>query len=97
MRALFYTVVARLRDFLRPAAGDADFDQELEAHLAMAEEDKVRRGMSPERGAPGGAAGPGWSGAAARSGPCGAGPAVARNVLAGRQARSAHAAPIRGG
>ncbi len=49
MRALFYTVVARIRDFLRPAAGDADFDQELELHLAMAEEDKVRRGLSPEQ------------------------------------------------
>ena len=49
MRALFYTVVARIRDFLRPAAGDADFDQELELHLAMAEEDKRRRGMSPEQ------------------------------------------------
>ncbi len=48
MRALFHTVVARIRDFLRPAASDADFDQELELHLAMAEEDKVRRGMSPE-------------------------------------------------
>ena len=34
---------------LRPAAGDADFDQELELHLAMAEEDKVRRGLSPEQ------------------------------------------------
>jgi predicted permease len=49
MRALFHTIVARLRDFLRPAAGDADFDQELELHLAMAEEDKVRRGLSPEQ------------------------------------------------
>ena len=49
MRALFYTVVARIRDFVRPAASDADFDQELELHLAMAEEDKVRRGMSPEQ------------------------------------------------
>ena len=49
MRALFYTVVARIRGFLRPAAGDADFDQELELHLAMAEEDKLRRGMSPEQ------------------------------------------------
>ena len=49
MRALFYTVVARIRDFLRPGASDADFDQELELHLAMAEEDKVRRGMSPEQ------------------------------------------------
>ena len=49
MRALFYAVVARIRDFLRPAASEADFEQELEAHLAMAEEDKVRRGMSPEQ------------------------------------------------
>ena len=49
MRALFYTIVARIRDFLRPAASDADFDQELELHLAMAEEDKVRRGLSPEQ------------------------------------------------
>ena len=49
MRALFYTAVARIRDFLRPAAGDADFDQELELHLAMAEEDKVRGGLSPEQ------------------------------------------------
>ena len=48
MRALFHTVVARIRGFLRPATGDAEFDQELEAHLAMAEEDRVRRGMSPE-------------------------------------------------
>jgi predicted permease len=49
MRALFYTLIARIRDFLRPAASDADFDQELELHLAMAEEDKVRRGLSPEQ------------------------------------------------
>ena len=49
MRALLSTIVARIRDFLRPAASDADFDQELELHLAMAEEDKVRRGMSPEQ------------------------------------------------
>lgn len=49
MRALFYTVLARIRGFLHPAASDADFDQELELHLAMAEEDKVRRGLSPEQ------------------------------------------------
>jgi predicted permease len=47
MRALFYTLVARLRGFIRPATGDDDFDQELAAHLRMAEEEKVRRGMSP--------------------------------------------------
>jgi predicted permease len=49
MRALLYTIAARIRDFLRPAASDADFDQELKLHLAMAEEDKVRRGLSPEQ------------------------------------------------
>src|SRR5918994_1295604 len=48
MRALLYTWVARLRAFVRPAAGDADFDQEIEEHLGMAEAEKVRRGMSPE-------------------------------------------------
>ena len=48
MRTMFYTLVARLREFVRPAAGDADFDQELDMHLAMAEEEKVRRGMSPD-------------------------------------------------
>ena len=48
MRAWFYTLLSRLREFVRPAASDADFDQELETHLAMAEEEKVRRGMSPD-------------------------------------------------
>jgi hypothetical protein len=48
VRALFHTVVARIRGFLRPAGTDAEFDQELELHLAMAEEDKVRAGLSPE-------------------------------------------------
>jgi putative ABC transport system permease protein len=49
MRALFHTLVARMRDFLRPGAGEADFNEELDAHLAMAEEDKVRRGLSREQ------------------------------------------------
>ena len=49
MRTVFYTLVARLREFLRPATGDADFDQELDMHLAMSAEDKIRRGMSPEQ------------------------------------------------
>ena len=48
MRTLLYTLIARLRDYVRPAAGEADFDHELEMHLAMAEEDKVRGGMSRE-------------------------------------------------
>lgn len=49
MRALILTIVARIRDFLRPDASEADFDEELETHLAMAEEDKIRRGMSREQ------------------------------------------------
>ena len=49
MRTLFYTVVARIRDVLRPAASDADFDEELELHLALAEEDKVRHGRVRNR------------------------------------------------
>ena len=48
MAVFFYTLLARLRGFARPAAHDDEFDQELAAHLAMAEEENVRRGMSPE-------------------------------------------------
>lgn len=48
MRALFFTLIARLRDSMRPAARDADFDQEIDTHLAMAEEEFVRSGMSAE-------------------------------------------------
>ena len=48
MRAVIYTLLARLREVVHPASGDTDFDQELEAHLAMAEDDKVRRGLSRE-------------------------------------------------
>jgi predicted permease len=44
--AFFYTVVARVRGFLRPGAVDADFEQELAAHLAAAEEDAVRSGLT---------------------------------------------------
>ena len=46
MRALFYTLVARIRGFLRPDALDADFEQEMAAHLAAAEEDGIRRGLT---------------------------------------------------
>ena len=38
-------VMARIRGFLRPGDLDREFDQELAAHLAMAEEDRVRQGM----------------------------------------------------
>jgi putative ABC transport system permease protein len=48
MRTLLCRFVARLRHFVRPTAGDADFDQELESHLAMAVDDKVRGGVSAD-------------------------------------------------
>jgi len=48
MRAILYSVLARLRDFLRPGAGDADFDEELGTHLAIAEAEHRRTGMSRE-------------------------------------------------
>jgi putative ABC transport system permease protein len=48
MRALLHTIGARLRGFLRPGRLDAEFDEEMTAHLAMAEEDGVRRGLTRE-------------------------------------------------
>jgi putative ABC transport system permease protein len=48
MKELFHTIVARLRGFLRSRSLDSDFNHELEAHLAMSTEDKIRRGMTPE-------------------------------------------------
>jgi predicted permease len=46
VRALFYTLVARVRGFLRPDALDEDFEQEMAAHLAAAEEDGIRGGLT---------------------------------------------------
>ena len=46
MTAFFHLIVARVLGFLRPRAHDRELTEELEAHLAMAEEDKVRQGMS---------------------------------------------------
>jgi predicted permease len=48
MRALLHTLVARVRGFLRPGDLDADFDRELDAHLAIAQDDLVRRGLTAE-------------------------------------------------
>jgi putative ABC transport system permease protein len=48
MREFFYTALARVRDWVRPGASEADFDQEMETHLALAEEEKIRSGMSRE-------------------------------------------------
>ncbi len=46
MVAWFNVMVSRLRGFFRPSTLDREFNEELEAHLAMAEEEKVRQGMS---------------------------------------------------
>ena len=47
MLAYLRTAASRLRAFLRPEPLDQDFMEELESHLAMAEEDKIRQGMTP--------------------------------------------------
>ncbi len=41
--------VARLRAFLRGGAMDRDFAEEMAAHLEMAAEENVRKGMTPEQ------------------------------------------------
>jgi predicted permease len=46
--ALFHSLVARIWGFLRPGAVDDDFEQELSAHLAAAEDDAVRSGLTRE-------------------------------------------------
>ena len=43
MLAFFHTIAARIRGFLRPGDLASDFDQEIAAHLDMAEEDGLRR------------------------------------------------------
>jgi hypothetical protein len=48
MLAFFHTIVARVRGFLRRDDLESDFDQEMAAHLEMAEADGVRRGLSLE-------------------------------------------------
>lgn len=42
-------LIARIRAFAGLRALDRDFDQELESHLDMLAEDKIRRGMTPEQ------------------------------------------------
>lgn len=46
--SFLHMVLARIRAFLRPDPPDRDFEQELEAHLAMAEKEKILRGMTPQ-------------------------------------------------
>ena len=48
MRAFFHSIAARIRGFIRPGDRESDFDQEMAAHLAMAEADGVRRGLTVE-------------------------------------------------
>ena len=49
MPPFFHVMASRIRGFFRPGHPDRDFDQELETHLAMAEEDNIQRGMTPEQ------------------------------------------------
>jgi len=46
--AFFTMIAARIRGFLRPGDLESDFDQEMAAHLEMAEEDGLRRGLTVE-------------------------------------------------
>ena len=48
MFALLNKIAARIRGFLRPGNLESDFDQEMAAHLEMAEEDGLRRGLTIE-------------------------------------------------
>src|SRR5512134_2829306 len=41
-------IAARIRGFLRRGDIEADFDQEMAAHLELAEEDGLRRGLTAE-------------------------------------------------
>ncbi len=46
MLPLLRLIAARIRGFLRPGHLESDFDQEMAAHLQMAEEDGRRRGLT---------------------------------------------------
>ena len=48
MFAFLNSFAARIRGFLRPGNLESDFDQEIAAHLEMAEEDGLRRGLTVE-------------------------------------------------
>lgn len=48
MASFLRVMMARIRDHFRRDHLDREFEEELAAHLAMAEEDKVRRGMTRE-------------------------------------------------
>jgi len=46
--AFLNTIASRIRGFLRPGDLESDFEQEIAAHLAMAEEDGRRRGLAAD-------------------------------------------------
>lgn len=46
MLAFFHAIAARIRGFFHPGNLESDFDQEMAAHLQMAEEDGLRRGLT---------------------------------------------------
>lgn len=48
MLAFFHMIAARIRGFLGQGGIESDFDQEIAAHLQMAEEDGLRRGLTAE-------------------------------------------------
>ena len=48
MLAFFHTITARIRGFFRPGDLESDFDQEVAAHLQMAEEEGLRRGLGAD-------------------------------------------------
>ena len=48
MISLIRSAIARIRAFAGKAPRDADFEQELAAHLDLAIEENLRRGLSPE-------------------------------------------------
>ncbi|MEX2264809.1 MAG: ABC transporter permease [Bryobacteraceae bacterium] len=49
MLTLLNVMAARIRAFFRTSDHDWDFSQELDTHLAMLEEDKIRRGMTAQQ------------------------------------------------
>jgi predicted permease len=46
--AFLHTIAARIRGFFRPGDFELDFDQEMAAHLEMAQDDGLRSGLSIE-------------------------------------------------
>ena len=48
MFASLRIALARILGFLRPGNAEEEFDEELQAHLDMAIEDKIRQGLTPE-------------------------------------------------